>query len=82
LQVTKNLTHFQTQLFQTIEELQSYKANGLKNMNNNLVIKREFSSKKEIYQALGLTALLVLSSLPLAILGMQALNLVLGNIQL
>lgn len=38
------------------------------------------TSKKNLYQAIGYTTLLVLSSFPLAILSMQMLNLVLGKI--
>jgi hypothetical protein len=36
--------------------------------------------KKEMYQAVGFTALLVASSLPLSFVAMQALNLVFGMI--
>lgn len=38
--------------------------------------------KKDLYQAVGFTTLLVASSLPLAMVGMQLLNYVLGKIAL
>jgi hypothetical protein len=41
----------------------------------------EIRSKKDVYQALGYTALLVASATPLSILGMQMLNFVLGHIK-
>ena len=41
----------------------------------------EMTSKNDIYKAIVLTVLLLASALPLGILGMQLLNLVLGNIQ-
>jgi hypothetical protein len=41
----------------------------------------EMTSKNDLYKAIGLTVLLLASALPLGILGMQLLNLVLGNIQ-
>ncbi len=41
----------------------------------------EITSKKNIYQAAGYTALLVASAIPFSILGMQLLNFVLGNIK-
>ena len=42
----------------------------------------EITSKNDLYKALGYTALLVASSIPLAILGIQLLNFVLGSIKL
>jgi hypothetical protein len=42
----------------------------------------EITSKKDIYKAVGYTALLVASAIPLSILGTQMLNFVLGNIKL
>jgi hypothetical protein len=44
-------------------------------MNNEMI------SKKDIYKAVGYTALLVASAIPLSIIGMQVLNFVLGNIK-
>ena len=41
----------------------------------------EITSKKDIYKAVGYTALLVASAIPLSILGMQLLNFVLGNVK-
>ena len=41
----------------------------------------EMTSKKDIYIAVGFTALLVALSYPLALLGMELLNLVLGSIK-
>ncbi|MDD5276505.1 MAG: hypothetical protein PHR16_10540 [Methylovulum sp.] len=41
----------------------------------------ESASKKDIYKAVGYTALLVASAIPLSILGMQMLNFVLSNIK-
>ena len=41
----------------------------------------EMTSKKDIYKAVGYTALLVALSYPMALLGMKVLNLVLGNIK-
>jgi hypothetical protein len=40
----------------------------------------KITSKKDMYNAIGYTALLVVSAIPLSILGMQMLNFVLGNI--
>jgi hypothetical protein len=40
------------------------------------------TSKKDIYQAVGYTMLLLALSFPLAILGMQILNFILGKIQI
>lgn len=42
---------------------------------------REITSKKDIYKAVGYTALLATLAIPMAILGMQMLNFVLGNIK-
>ena len=41
----------------------------------------EITSKKDIYKAVGYTALLVASAIPLSILGIQMLNFVLGHIK-
>jgi len=41
----------------------------------------EITSKKDIYKAVGYTALLVASAIPIAILGMQMLNFILGNVK-
>jgi hypothetical protein len=41
----------------------------------------EMTSKKDIYKAVGYTALLVASAIPLSILGMQMLNFIFGNIK-
>jgi len=41
----------------------------------------EINSKKDIYKAVGYTALLVVSTIPISILGMQMLNFVLGNVK-
>jgi hypothetical protein len=41
----------------------------------------ERTSKKDIYKAIGYTALLVASAIPLSILGMQMINFALGNIK-
>lgn len=41
----------------------------------------EITSKKDIYKAVGYTALLVTSAIPLFILGIQMLNFVLGNVK-
>ena len=41
----------------------------------------EITSKKDIYKAVGYTALLVTSVIPLSILGIQMLNFVLGNVK-
>jgi hypothetical protein len=49
--------------------------------NREITMNTEISSKKDIYQAVGFTLLLVALSLPLSILGMQLLNFVLGKIQ-
>jgi hypothetical protein len=43
---------------------------------------REITSKKDIYKAIGFTALLVALAIPLSILGMQVLNFVLGHIKI
>lgn len=42
----------------------------------------EITSKKDICKAVGYTALLVASAIPLSILSMQILNFVLGNIKI
>ena len=42
----------------------------------------EITSKKEIYKAVGYTALLVASAIPLSILGMEIINFILGNIKI
>ncbi|HEY8157610.1 MAG TPA: hypothetical protein VIF10_02800 [Methylobacter sp.] len=42
----------------------------------------ETTSKKDICKAVGYTALLVISAIPLSILSMQLLNFVLGNIKI
>ena len=42
---------------------------------------RETISKKDVYKAVAYAALLVASAIPLAILGLQVLNFVLGNIK-
>ena len=39
------------------------------------------TSKKDIYKALGYTALLMASAIPLSILGMKVLNFVLANVK-
>jgi hypothetical protein len=41
----------------------------------------EITSKKDIYKAAGYTAVLVVSAIPISILGMQMLNFVLGNVK-
>jgi len=41
----------------------------------------ERTSKKDIYKAVGYTALLMASVMPLSILGMQMLNFALNNIK-
>jgi hypothetical protein len=41
----------------------------------------EINSKKDIYKAVRYTALLVVSAIPISILGMQMLNFVLGNVK-
>jgi hypothetical protein len=41
----------------------------------------EITSKKDIYKAVGYTALFVTSAIPLSILGIQMLNFVLGNVK-
>ncbi len=41
----------------------------------------KITSKKDIYKALGYTALLAASAIPLSILGMRMLNFILGNIK-
>ena len=41
----------------------------------------ERTSKKDIYEAVGYTALLVASAIPISILGMQMLNFILGHIK-
>jgi len=41
----------------------------------------EMTTKKDMYKAAGLTALLVASVIPLSILGMQMLNFVFGHIK-
>ena len=41
----------------------------------------EITSTKDIYKAVGYTALLVTSAIPLSILGIQMLNFVLGNVK-
>jgi len=38
-------------------------------------------SKKDIYKAVGYTTLLVVTSIPVSVLGIQLLNLVLGHIK-
>jgi hypothetical protein len=40
----------------------------------------ERTSKKDIYKAVGYTALLVASAIPLSILGIQMLNFALGSV--
>jgi len=45
-------------------------------------MKNEITSKKDIYQVGSYIALLVISSVPVSILGVRALNFVLGNIQI
>jgi hypothetical protein len=45
-------------------------------------MKNDVESKKDIYQAVGFTFLLMALALPLSILGMQLLNFVLGKIQI
>jgi hypothetical protein len=42
----------------------------------------EITSKKEIYKAVGYTALLVASTIPLSILGIEIINFILGNIKI
>ncbi|MEI6067566.1 MAG: hypothetical protein WCP96_09515 [Methylococcaceae bacterium] len=42
---------------------------------------RESTSKKDIYKAVGYTALLVALAIPLSILGLQMLSFVLGNVK-
>ena len=42
---------------------------------------REVTSKKAIFKAVGYTALLVASAIPLSILSMRMLNFVLGHIR-
>jgi hypothetical protein len=42
----------------------------------------KITSKKDIYNAIGYTALIVGLAIPLSILGMQMLNFVLGHIKL
>jgi hypothetical protein len=54
----------------------SLKLNGEKTMNN------EITAKKDMYKAVGYTALLVASAFPLSLIGMQMLNFVLGNIKI
>jgi hypothetical protein len=46
-----------------------------------MTMNSEKTSKKDIYQAGGYAALLVISSFPLSILGMRVLNFVLSHIQ-
>lgn len=41
----------------------------------------KITSKKDIYKAIGYTALLAALAIPLSIIGMQILNFVLGNIK-
>ena len=41
----------------------------------------KITSKKDIYWAVGYSALLVVSAIPISILGIQMLNFVLGNIK-
>ena len=41
----------------------------------------EITSKKDIYKAVGYIVLIVVSAIPLSMLGMQALNFILGNIK-
>ncbi len=41
----------------------------------------EITSNKNIYKAVGYTALLVASAIPISILGIQMLNFVLGNVK-
>jgi hypothetical protein len=41
----------------------------------------EITPEQGIYKAVGYTALLVVSAIPLSILGMQMLNFVLGNVK-
>jgi len=42
----------------------------------------QITSKKDIYNAIGYTALIVALAIPLSILGIQMLNFVLGHIKL
>jgi len=42
----------------------------------------ETISKKDLYKAVGYTALLVVSAVPVSIIGMKLLNFALGNIQI
>ena len=42
----------------------------------------EITSKKKIYKAVGYTALLMASAIPLSILGMEIINFILGNIKI
>ncbi len=42
----------------------------------------KITSKKDIYKAVGYTALLTASAIPLSILGMRILNFILGNIKI
>ena len=41
----------------------------------------EITSKKEVYKAIGYTALLLVSAIPISILGMQVLNFVLDKVK-
>ena len=44
-------------------------------------MKSESTSKKDIYKAVGYTALLMASAIPLSIFGMKVLNFVLANVK-
>jgi hypothetical protein len=44
-------------------------------------MKNEITSKLDIYKAVGFTALLLVSAIPLSVVGIQILNFVLGNIK-
>jgi hypothetical protein len=50
--------------------------------NGEVLMNSVITSKKEICKAIGYTALLVASAIPLSMLSMQMINFILGNIKI